>query len=125
MLKYLLLVGSGGFVGSILRYLIQVFFQVKGGLSFPIGTLVVNILGCFIIGILYGLIEKGNVLSPEYRILLTIGFCGGFTTFSSFAFESLQLMKDSSIIYILLYIGLSVFLSIIFAFLGLTIIKMI
>jgi CrcB protein len=125
MLKYLLLVGSGGFVGSILRYLTQVFFQVKGGSSFPIGTLLVNILGCFIIGILYGLVEKGNVLSPEYRILLTIGFCGGFTTFSSFAFESLQLMKDSNTIYILLYIGLSVFLSIIFAFLGLTIIKMI
>lgn len=125
MLKYLLLVGSGGFVGSILRYLIQVFFQARGGSSFPIGTLTVNILGCFMIGILYGLLEKGNVLSPEYRMLLAVGFCGGFTTFSSFAFESLQLMKDFGIVYILLYIGLSVFLGIGFTFLGVAAVRMI
>ena len=93
MFKTILLVGVGSFIGGISRYLVNVFVQKLYLTSFPLGTFLVNITGCLLIGIFFGLSEKGNLLKPEWLIFLTTGVCGGFTTFSSFSYESLALLK--------------------------------
>ncbi len=82
--RSIFLVGIGGFVGSVLRYLVSVAFANWLGSPFPYATFAVNIAGCFVMGILFGLSERAGVLSPEMRALLMAGFCGGFTTFSAF-----------------------------------------
>jgi fluoride exporter len=87
-----LLVGAGGCAGSMLRYLMTLLFQNFP--IFPFGTLVSNIGGCFIIGIVTGLSVDIPVLSSEARLLLATGFCGGFTTLSSLFYELGQYLKD-------------------------------
>lgn len=99
----ILLVGLGGASGSILRYLCQKWVNESYQHSFPLATFLVNITGCFLIGILYALGEKGNILSPQTRLLLVTGFCGGYTTFSTFAFENMMLLRSGDNFYFLLY----------------------
>lgn len=96
-LPQLLWVGAGGFLGSVGRFVIAGFFnRLSPALAFPIGTLAVNILGCFLIGLLHGLAESRNMLGTDTRIFLFIGVLGGFTTYSTFGFESLALLKDGA-----------------------------
>ena len=98
-LPQLLWVGVGGFLGSVGRFVIAGFFnRLSPALAFPIGTLAVNILGCFLIGLLHGLAESRNILGTDTRIFLFIGVLGGFTTFSTFGFESLALLKDGAML---------------------------
>lgn len=98
-LPQLLWVGAGGFLGSVGRFVIAGFFnRLSPALAFPIGTLAVNILGCFLIGLLHGLAESRNILGTDTRIFLFIGVLGGFTTFSTFGFESLALLKDGAML---------------------------
>ena len=118
MIKLLLIAGSGGFLGTIARFLASRYFQNLFLSTFPFGTFVVNITGCLLIGIFYGLSQKGNLLSPEMRIFLTVGFCGGFTTFSAFAGENISLLKDGNFFYFALYTGLSVFLGLMATYVG-------
>jgi CrcB protein len=118
MIRLLLIAGSGGFLGTVVRFLASRYFQNLFLSSFPFGTFIVNMTGCLLIGIFYGLSEKGNLLTPELRIFLTVGFCGGFTTFSAFAGENLSLLKDGNILYFALYAGLSVFLGLIATYVG-------
>jgi CrcB protein len=118
MIKTLLLIGTGGFLGSISRYLASRFLQNTIPSSFPYGTFFVNITGCLLIGIIYGLSEKSSLLTPEWRLFLAVGFCGGFTTFSTFANENLALLRDGEFFYFFLYTGLSVFLGIAATFMG-------
>ena len=84
MLRLILIVGTGSFIGGAARFLASRFFQNLTISSFPLGTFLVNIIGCFLIGVFYGLTERGNLLNDELRIFLTVGLCGGFTTFSTF-----------------------------------------
>lgn len=123
MFKTLLLIGSGSFIGGIFRYLLSKYVQNSLIAAFPYGTLVVNITGCLLIGIIYGLSERGNIISSDWKIFLTVGICGGFTTFSTFANESLFLLKEGNIIQFALYAGLSVFLGVAAAGLGFIITK--
>ncbi|MEI6883959.1 MAG: fluoride efflux transporter CrcB [Bacteroidota bacterium] len=118
MLRLVLIIGSGSFAGGVARFLMSRYIHNITDSSFPLGTLTVNILGCFLIGIFYGISERGNFFSPEMRMFLTVGFCGGFTTFSSFAAENMVLLKDGNILYFSLYTGLSVFLGLIAVFMG-------
>jgi CrcB protein len=118
MYKLLLIIGAGSFVGGVLRYLVSRFVQDSVLSTFPYGTFLVNVLGCFLIGLLFGLSEKGDVLSNEWRIFLTIGFCGGFTTFSTFAGESFSMIRDGNYFYVALYTGLSVFVGLLATFAG-------
>jgi len=118
MLKQLLLIGTGGFIGSVARYLISRLNTRIDWLSIPIGTLTVNVLGSLLIGFLIGISEKSPVLTVEWRMFLMVGLCGGFTTFSSFSGENLVLMKNGQILPLLLYTGLSIFLGFIAVYLG-------
>lgn len=121
MLKSLLLVGSGGFIGSALRYLVQVNAEKILNSTFPLGTMIVNITGSFVIGVVYAFAEKGNLMSPEWRIFLAVGICGGFTTFSTFTMDNLNLMKDNSLLQLLFYTGGSLFIGILAVYLGILI----
>ncbi|HWQ70147.1 MAG TPA: fluoride efflux transporter CrcB [Patescibacteria group bacterium] len=89
-----LLVGIGGFLGSVARYLISGYVQDRMGEIFPFGTLAVNVIGCFVIGGLSELAEARAFLSPETRALIVIGVLGGFTTFSTFGNETVNLLRD-------------------------------
>ncbi|GAP42959.1 protein CrcB [Lentimicrobium saccharophilum] len=118
MLKILLFIGSGSFLGGIARYLLSRSIQNTVITSFPLGTFWVNITGCFLIGLIYGLSDRGTPISNELRLFLAVGFCGGFTTFSTFSNENLALLRDGSILYFSLYAGLSVFLGLLATFGG-------
>lgn len=118
MIKLLFIIGTGSFMGGIARFLTSRFIQNTVVSAFPYGTFIVNILGCFLIGLFYGLSERGNVMTPEWRMFLTVGFCGGYTTFSTFANENVALLKDGNIFYVALYTGLSVFIGIMATWLG-------
>jgi len=125
MFKTLLFVGAGGFLGSIARFLTSKYIQLSFNSPLPWGTFIVNILGCFILGLLYGLFEKNNILTDEWRLFLTIGFCGGFTTFSAFANENISMLRDMEILYFFLYAGFSIFAGIMAVYLGNLLIKVI
>ena len=110
MIKNILLIGLGGFVGSIARFLVSRLNNRVDWLSIPIGTLVVNVAGSFLIGFLIGISEKSPILTVELRMFLMVGLCGGFTTFSSFTGENLMLMRNGQFLPLFLYTGLSILL---------------
>ncbi|PLX17820.1 MAG: fluoride efflux transporter CrcB [Marinilabiliales bacterium] len=110
MFKTILLIGSGGFVGSVARYYISKVIQDSSLTSFPTGTLSINVIGSLIIGFFLGLALKHPSFTVEWRMILMVGFCGGFTTFSTFTSENLKLIQDGQFFYVFLYTGLSVFL---------------
>jgi CrcB protein len=118
MVKILFIIGSGSFIGGVSRYLTSRFIQNNFISAFPFGTFVVNILGCFLIGLFYGLSERGNIMTAEWRMFLTVGFCGGFTTFSTFANENVALLRESEFFYFALYASLSVFIGLLATYLG-------
>ena len=117
-LRLILIIGTGGFVGTVLRFLIGRFVQLHVFSAFPYGTFIINIVGCLLIGIFYGLSSKGSIMNAELRLFLTVGFCGGFTTFSSFANENIALLRDGEFFYFLLYTLLSVILGLVATYLG-------
>lgn len=106
-MRQLIVIGVGGMVGAILRFLLSGLIQnLSKNDSFPLGTLGVNVLGCFIIGILGGYSETLNAFSPELRAFLMIGLLGSFTTFSSFELETFNLLRNSQFLYAALNVGL-------------------
>lgn len=109
-MKSLLLVGLGGFIGSIARYYTQILFNKILPGNIPFGTLTANVLGCFIIGIVFALGLKQGILSTEWKLILAVGFCGGFTTFSSFSLENFLLLQSGQYLALTIYFLSSVFL---------------
>ena len=116
------IVGAGSFLGGGLRYLISVFFNQKVNPDFPYATLSVNLLGCLLIGVFYGLFEK-SVINNDWKLFLTTGLCGGFTTFSAFSNESLELFKQGNIMSMLMYILISIIVGIALTYAGYLITK--
>jgi CrcB protein len=125
MVKSIIIVGLGGFIGTVARFLISRYFQENVLSVFPWSTFVVNLIGCLLIGIIYGISEKGDVLSPDIRLFLTVGICGGFTTFSTFSNDSFLLIRDQEWIRFALYASLSLFLGLVAVYAGRFIIKLI
>jgi CrcB protein len=123
MLKSILLVGFGGFIGSVGRFMISRYFQENIISVFPWGTFAVNIVGSLIIGLVFGLSERGNFLSPEVRLFMTVGFCGGFTTFSSLSNDAFMLLKQQEWMRFTLYTSFSFSLGLLAVFAGRFIIK--
>jgi len=118
MIKNLLLIGAGGFIGSVARYLLSRLNTQVHWLSIPLGTLTVNVLGSLLIGFLIGISEKSPVMTLELRMFLMVGLCGGFTTFSSFTGENLMLMRNGQFLPLFLYTGLSILLGFTAVYLG-------
>ena len=117
MIKNILLIFIGGGLGSVCRYLISEIIYLKK-FDFPYPTFITNVLGCFLIGLALGWSIKNSELNSSLLILFTVGFCGGFTTFSSFSFESLSLLKSGNIVMALNYIFLSIMGGLLFAIIG-------
>lgn len=123
MLKSLLIVGTGGFIGGAMRYLLSTYIKNMYGQTFPWGTLVVNLLGCFVFGIIFALFSKHNSTDNTFCLLLTTGICGGFTTFSTFANESVQMIQNGNIGEFIGYMATSVIVGIALIALGYWIVK--
>lgn len=122
-MKSLILVGLGGAVGSVLRHLSSTVVNRFSNTTFPLGTFVVNIIGCLIIGMLVSAAGKYQLINNDIKLLLITGFCGGFTTFSTFSYENIQLLNTGNISSFALNIIASVVLGIVGVWLGLIIIK--
>ena len=108
-MKLVLFIGAGSFIGGICRYLLSLLIHSKTATNFPLGTLIVNIIGCFFIGIVFGFFEKGQ-MSNEWKLFFATGVIGGFTTFSAFSNETFILFREGHAGYALLYVGASVLL---------------
>jgi fluoride exporter len=123
--KIFLIIGFGGGIGSIARFVCYKYLSQVYPSAFPWGTFLVNIAGCLLIGIVYALAEKGNILTPQWRLFLATGFCGGFTTFSAFAYENISLLKAGDFIHFSLYTVSSVIAGLAATYIGIILIKLI
>lgn len=123
MIKAMLIAGLGGFMGTCLRYLTGRLCHLWELGGFPLGTFVVNIVGSFIIGALLGLAERNNFITPTMNVLLVTGFCGGFTTFSSFADDIFLLMQQRNWTIFAIYTSLSIILGVLFVWMGRSAVK--
>jgi len=125
MLRSVLIVGAGGFIGTVARFLIARYFQENVISVFPWGTFIINIVGCFIIGLIYGLTEKNDFFPPEIRLFLTVGFCGGFTTFSTLSNDAFLLLRQAEWLRFASYISLSFFFGLLAVYAGRILLKFI
>ncbi|HEX2961371.1 MAG TPA: fluoride efflux transporter CrcB [Ignavibacteriales bacterium] len=98
-MKYALIVFLGGGIGAVTRYWLSGYIYRLTGANFPYGTLVVNVLGCLLIGFLMTFFEERFIITPALRLLLTIGFLGGLTTYSTFSYETIALLEEGNILY--------------------------
>jgi CrcB protein len=122
-MKILLLIGTGSFIGGIARYLLSQWIQHKFLSAFPFGTLGVNVIGCFFIGLVFALSEKANLMA-EWRLFLVTGVLGGFTTFSSFSIETVAMLRDGQFGYAFAYIVTSVLFGLFATLIGISLIKL-
>ena len=122
-MKLLFVVGSGSFFGGVSRYLLSQLIHSKYNTDFPIGTLGVNLLGCFFIGLIFGLSEKLD-FAHEWRLFLITGILGGFTTFSAFSNETFGLLRNGQLTIAISYILLSVVFGLLATFLGFSLLKL-
>jgi len=121
-MKIILAIGAGSFIGGVCRYLLSLWIHAKMASQFPLGTLTVNIIGCFFIGIVIGFFDKGLV-SHEWKLFLATGVLGGFTTFSAFSIETLTLFREGNSSYALLYILASVLLGLLATYVAYLMVK--
>jgi len=122
-MRTLLIIGTGSFIGGVFRYTLAQFIQTRAHTNFPFGTLGVNLLGCFAIGLLLALSERAAV-STEWRLFFATGMCGGFTTFSAFSAETFGLLRNGQLWYASGYIIASVALGVLATFIGYTLFKL-
>ncbi len=122
-MNQLLLIFIGGGLGSLTRFLLSKFIQENIDKSFPFGTLGVNVLASIVLGIFVGMVDIKSLTNPNYKALIAIGFCGGFSTFSTFSNDTLQLIQNNRMLEALMNILLNVTLCILATFGGITLAK--
>lgn len=120
MLRTICLVALGGALGAVSRYLVSLFVCGNAGSVFPLSTFIVNVAGCLMIGFVSGLAGTGSLGNAGMKMFLTVGFCGGFTTFSTFGMENLSLLRSGHVIVSALYAAGSVFAGLLAAWAGMT-----
>jgi fluoride exporter len=118
MIKTLLLIGLGSFIGGIGRFALGRYVQSTTHSLLPWGTFTVNVLGCLLIGILFGVSLKSDALTTSWKLFLIIGICGGFTTFSTFSLENLELLRNGNILHFFVYTVMSVAIGLLATFGG-------
>ena len=123
MIKNILLVGLGGSIGSIARYICQRWFSVNYPHHFPWGTFAVNITGCLLIGIFWGLSFKSFSENEHWKLFLMTGLCGGYTTFSAFTLEGIGLLREERVGYFFTYVAGSVILGLVATYAGMKLIR--
>ena len=119
----IVLVGVGGMLGSILRFLAGQFVNPVRHSAFPYGTFAVNVIGSLLIGMVFGLSQRYEWMTPELRVFLAVGFCGGFTTFSAFAYENIVMLQEKDYFTFAIYSVLSFVVCLAATFIGLTLTK--
>jgi CrcB protein len=107
-MKAAVLIFIGGGLGSVVRFLLGRWVSGLHHLNFPLGTLVVNVVACFLLGLIVGFADHKQVMSADMRIFWAIGFCGGFSTFSTFSYETLQLLHQPAVASGVLYVVASI-----------------
>lgn len=123
MLKTILYIAIGGAIGSVLRFLTTVFVSKFWSDQFPLATFLINVLGCFLVGLFFGVLAKNNLTDTNLKWFLITGFCGGFTTFSAFGMENYNLVQNNNLLLAFGYIALSVIIGLFAVWLGLFVSK--
>ncbi len=123
MLKTILYIAIGGAIGSVLRYLTTIFVSKYWSSHFPLATFITNVLGCFLIGFLIGVLEKNNLANSNLKWFLITGFCSGYTTFSTFGYENYSLFQGNNSLLAFMYIGLSILVGLFAVWFGLFVTK--
>ena len=124
MLKTILIIASAGAIGSVMRFFTSLLINKFWSNHFPLATFLTNVIGCFLVGYFFGILDKLQLTDSDLKGLLITGFCGGFTTFSAFGLESVNLFQNQNLSIAVLYIGLSITLGLLAVSYGLFVAKM-